>query len=274
MSLLPDELRVPLPAGTFRVLDWPGHGHPVVFLHGLTAVADVWQATVDALGAGRLRCIAPDQRAHGHSPRSALPYGVERFVEDLLGIMDALSVERPHLVGHSMGGRVAMVAAARHPGRFRSVSIVDIGPEQWRANWVETVEALRQMPGSFASEADAYRFGSRGKAFEEPWHSAFFARLARQEDGTLRWLADIDALAEIVRLHRSRNYWRAWERLEPPALLVRGERSKELRPRIAAEMRRRNPAVGFVEIPGAPHNLPLAAPAYLAEVLARFWARC
>lgn len=271
----PTERHLQLPAGTFRVLEWPGADRADrarVFLHGLTATADVWKATIAALGPNRPRCVAFDQRGHGHAPRGDIDYRASAFVDDLIALLDALNLDRPHLVGHSMGGRVAMVATARHPDRFRSVAIVDIGPEQWKANADATTAALAGLPSSFANETEAVAFGSRGRAFEEPWRSAFFARLDEHDDGSYRWLASPGDLARIVHLHRSRNYWHQWERTTVPTLLVRGERSTELRPRIAAEMQRRNPAAQFVEFPSTPHNIPLAAPVLLAETLASFWA--
>src|SRR5437762_8640762 len=133
-----------LPAGEFRVLKWPGIEPPVVFLHGLTGVAEVWGPTVAALEPRR-HCFAFDQRGHGHSPKPATGYGVAAFVADLLDGLHALGLDRPHLVGHSMGARVAFVAAARHPASFRSVAIVDIGPEQWRTNLQSTVAAVGRI---------------------------------------------------------------------------------------------------------------------------------
>lgn len=261
-------------AGPVRVLEWPGDGDGVaVFLHGLSAVADVWQATVTALGRGAPTCIAFDQRGHGHAPRGAIDYRVGAFVDDLLSIIGSLRLERPHLVGHSMGGRVAMVAAARHRATFRSVTVVDIGPEQWKANAEATAAALEAMPAAFADTSAAEAFAARGRALQEPWRSAFFARLERGRDGRYRWLADPADLARIVRVHRARNYWRDWGRIRIPALLVRGERSNELRPRIAAAMQRRNPHAEVVELSRAPHNIPLAAPVFLAEALMAFWQR-
>ena len=259
-----------LGAGPVRVLEWRGGEPPAVFLHGLTAVAEVWGPTIDALG-GAARAIAPDLRGHGHSFRGDVDYRVGAFVGDLIDLLDAMALERPHLVGHSMGGRVAIAAAARHPERFRSVTIVDIGPEAWRANWVETVEALDRMPESFPDRETALAGLSRRTLSADEAEIAL-ARLRREPDGSYRWLADREALKETVRLHRSRNYWRECERIPPPALLVRGGRSNELRERVAAEMRRRSPAIAYVELEGVGHNIPLAAPDRLAEALARFWA--
>lgn len=242
-----------------------------MFLHGLAGVAEVWGPTLEALGEPRPRSFAIDQRGHGDSPVAG-PYDVGSLVRDLLAVVEALGVERPHLVGHSMGGRVALAAAARYPGRFRSVAIVDIGPEAWRANWRDTLDAFERMPEGFASLDDALAAGGRGIASDEARRRLFLARLRPAAGGGYRWHGDREAWRAMVVNHRSRSYWRDWERLGTvPALLVRGGDSDELRPRVAAEMRRRNSRVGFVEMAGVGHNVPLLAPAALAATLKAFW---
>jgi len=261
--------------GRFRVLEWAGAHPAAIFLHGLTGIAEAWGPTVAALGEERPRSFAPDLRGHGHSPKPAAGYAVTDYVSDLLAACDALGLDRPHLVGHSMGGRVALVAAARYPERFRSVAIVDIGPEAWRTNWVETQEALDQLPTRYPDIETAIGTAARprgpGSATSEELMEVARARFAVAEDGSASWLADRAALKQAVELHRSRNYWRDWERIEIPALLIRGERSRELRRRVAEAMRRRNPRVQYEELPGVGHNIPLLAPGALAALLSGFW---
>ncbi|MGE5594805.1 MAG: alpha/beta fold hydrolase [Hyphomicrobiales bacterium] len=269
-----------LPAGRFRVLEWPGAGPPVLFLHGLTGVAEVWGPTVSAL-APTPRAFALDQRGHGHSPKPASGYTALAFANDAIAAVRALGLDRPHLVGHSMGGRVAIVAAARHPALFRSVAIVDIGPEQWRENWESTVTALDLVPESYPDAERAIgRAASRGRESRgaEPGRpgpgelrAIALARLRTLPNGHLAWLADREALKQAVRLQRSRNYWGEWQALSIPALLVRGGESRELRATVAAGMRRRNPNVRFAELDGVGHNIPLLAPGRLASLLTGFW---
>jgi pimeloyl-ACP methyl ester carboxylesterase len=267
----PGELAVETAAGAFRILEWPGAEAAAVFLHGLTAVADVWRSTVVALGDGRPRCIAIDQRGHGSSPQGDIDYRVSALVQDVERVVDELGLGRVHLIGHSMGARVALVAAARSPERYHSVTVVDIGPEQWRDNWVSSVEGFSLMPLEFASEGEAIAFASQRRALSDEARALFLARLKPHGKG-LVWRADVEALKTIVTVHRSRNYWAEWDRLGPTALLVRGGESNELRPKVAYEMRRRNTSVRFFEVSGAPHNIPLVAPEALAETLLEHWS--
>lgn len=88
-----------------------GCGAPVVFLHGLTFDRTSWQPVVDRL-AGEFRCVTVDLPAHGDSPGP--PRHLERVAGELRDLLDALNVERPVVVGHSMGAVLALLYAARH----------------------------------------------------------------------------------------------------------------------------------------------------------------
>jgi 2-(acetamidomethylene)succinate hydrolase len=271
MSDAPRETTYNLTAGRFRALEWDGTGESAVFLHGLSGVADVWQGTVEALGASRPRCIAIDQRGHGHSPKPG-DYRIGSYVQDLADLVRALGGP-VRLVGHSMGARVALVAAARHPQLFSSAAIVDIGPEAWKANIDDTVAAFSRRPERFADREEAIAFGSRGRRGSLDAERFLLPRLNAEPDGSYTWLAPAQGLVETVRAHRSRNFWKEWDAISIPATLVRGERSNELRPWVAARMRERNPRIEFHAIAETGHNIPLLAPKVLAAVLTEFWRR-
>jgi len=275
-----------LSAGQFRVLEWPGHEPAAIFLHGLTGVAEVWGPTVAALGEARPASFALDQRGHGHSPKPVSRYEVANHVRDLVETIEALRLDRPDLVGHSMGARVAMVAAARHPALFRSVTIVDIGPEQWTANWVDSIAAFDRLPALWPSvdaavgRAGQVRPGSSLDAAlaavgpgAAPLRAIAEARLRVTSDGSASWLASVDALKQTVKAHRSRAYWSEWTRIGVPAMLIHGELSDELRPSTVARMRAMRPDVRYEELIGVGHNIPLIAPTRLGRLLQDFWGK-
>ena len=104
----------------------PEDGTPVIFLHGNGTAATFWEETMLALPAG-LRGIAPDLRGFGDT--EPLPIdatlGLGDMVEDLLSLAEALDLGRFHLVGHSLGGGVAMKVAIARPDALRSLTLVD-----------------------------------------------------------------------------------------------------------------------------------------------------
>ena len=118
---------VPVAGGTLRVAIW-GDGGPIVLCsHGLTANHTEFQALVDQLGTG-FQVIAPDHRGRGHSAGITGPWGMAAHADDLVAVLEHLRIPRVEvLLGHSMGGFVAAVMAARNPDRVATLMMVDGG---------------------------------------------------------------------------------------------------------------------------------------------------
>ncbi len=112
-----------------HVLEWSTEGVPLVLLHGLGNEAHLWDDFVPSV-APHYRVLALDQRGHGDSdwdPEAR--YDAESMTDDLEAVLDAFEIDRFVLVGFSMGGRVSMTFAGRHPERLAGLVIADIGPE-------------------------------------------------------------------------------------------------------------------------------------------------
>ncbi|HLQ61192.1 MAG TPA: alpha/beta fold hydrolase, partial [Candidatus Acidoferrales bacterium] len=101
-----------------------GQGTPVTLLHGFTQTANSWKELAGKLPAG-YRWLAPDIRGHGRTQvRPGEPYTMDACTADVLRLWDSLGVERSHLVGYSMGGRLALHLAAQHPERLLSLATI------------------------------------------------------------------------------------------------------------------------------------------------------
>ena len=116
-----------------------GHGPPVIFAHAYLGRTDVWAGQRLAL-AGRYRVIAYDARGHGRtgSPDDRDAYSLSRAIDDVVGLMDALDIERAHVCGLSMGAETMLHLLLRHPDRVQTATLADIGtgsddPEAFRA---------------------------------------------------------------------------------------------------------------------------------------------
>lgn len=104
-----------------------GDGLPAVFLHGFPGLAQCWRRQLAELS-DSYRVIAPDMRGYGgtDAPRSWRHYGLEQhLIPDVLALLDALNIDRAHLVGHDLGGLVAWQLAQSHPERVRSLAALN-----------------------------------------------------------------------------------------------------------------------------------------------------
>lgn len=130
MNTPPSEGRVDLGELALRYRDWGGDATPALALHGFALNAHSWDEVAPPLS-DLLRLIAIDQRGHGLSDRAADLAGYSRahMVADIGAVIAGLALQRPVLVGHSMGGMNAMSFAAAHPDDVRALILVDVGPE-------------------------------------------------------------------------------------------------------------------------------------------------
>ena len=102
-----------------------GEGPPVTLLHGFTQSGRSWREVMSKMPAG-WKWIVPDLRGHGETQtRQGSPCSMDACMEDLLALWDDLGVERTHLAGYSMGGRLALHVTARRPDRV--LSLLTIG---------------------------------------------------------------------------------------------------------------------------------------------------
>jgi pimeloyl-ACP methyl ester carboxylesterase len=103
-----------------------GQGEPVVLLHGFGASTYSWRKVIPTLSASH-RVVAIDLNGFGYTerPKSLAAYTREGQAALVLGVMDALGIDRAHLAGHSYGGGLSLFLATIHPERFRTLVLVD-----------------------------------------------------------------------------------------------------------------------------------------------------
>jgi len=101
---------------------------PVVFIHGFPFSKAMWGPQMSALASG-YRVVTYDIRGHGESDRGDGHYLIEFFVDDLIGLLDALHIDDPVLVGLSMGGYIVLRAVERSPERFSALVLCDTRSE-------------------------------------------------------------------------------------------------------------------------------------------------
>jgi pimeloyl-ACP methyl ester carboxylesterase len=243
----------------------------VVILHGFTGHA--WQAELPAqVLADRYRVIALDQRGHGDSDWAPV-YGAVPMVADLIGVLDALAIERVALVGHSMGGLVGTCAVALHPERFTHLVLGDIGPEP-APEGVARIRASVAERDVFTSVDDAFAAQSALSPTANPiaLRHRVEHNLRTLPDGSLTWKYD-SALRDGTAPYE--NYpadeqWAFLAAITVPILILRGELSDILSKDIAARMLAANPHASLVTLPGSGHSVATDAPDLVAVALAEF----
>jgi len=117
--------------------DLPGdNGRPMILVHGFTSNrVEGWQRLgwYGAFERKRIRCVALDNRGHGESakPHDPAAYSRDAMSNDILNLMDHLNIERAHILGYSMGTRLAMAAALKAPKRFATLTIGGVGDKMF-----------------------------------------------------------------------------------------------------------------------------------------------
>ena len=120
-----------------------GEGKPLIILHGLFGMLDNWQGLAKEFGQFFETHIL-DQRNHGKSFH-AVKHTYDLMCEDLLLYLDENKLDKIYLVGHSMGGKVAMLFACKYPERVEKLVIVDIAPKYYPPHHQEILAGLHEV---------------------------------------------------------------------------------------------------------------------------------
>ncbi len=120
-----------------------GAGKPLIILHGLFGSSDNWISIGRNLAKTR-KVYLVDQRNHGDSPHSE-KFNYEAMVADLKELVDDLSIDNFDLIGHSLGGKTAMLFATQFSELINKLIIVDIGPKQYPVHHDTIIEGLNSI---------------------------------------------------------------------------------------------------------------------------------
>ena len=239
-----------------------GAGGPaLVFLHYWGGSSRTWQHVVDALSPD-YRTVAIDQRGWGSSAAPDAGYALSDLAGDVLAVVDSLALESYILVGHSMGGKAAQLAASRRPRGLRGLVLVAPAPPtplalpldarrgmvhayDSRASIVATLQQVLAPDGLPDGDLDTVIADSLAGA--SPAKAAWPLATSQEDITAVVPLIDVPVIV-ISGEH---------DRVDPPEVLRR-----ELLPRI--------PQARLVVLPGVGHLLPLEAPADLANVIKAF----
>lgn len=126
-----------------------GRGHPLIFVSGLGGVGRYWEPQLSAFST-RYRVVTYDQRGTGGSDRKQRTFSVDGMTSDLVGLMDALGIEKAHIVGLSTGGAIGQTLAVEHPQRLARLVAVSTWThcDPWFRRLFEARRAMYRQAGS------------------------------------------------------------------------------------------------------------------------------
>ncbi len=245
----------------------------LVFLHGIMGQGRNWLSIAKKFSK-KYQCLIFDQRGHGHSFHPESGFTVADFADDLLELLDHLGWTDPiHLVGHSMGGRVALVFTDRHSERVAALTIVDIGPSSDWATMQGILDKLAFVPVPFLSRVEARKFMENDFLAKYPSKMLmefFYSNLA-ERDGQWDWLFSARLVRQTLEQSRYRDYWAEFKNLSGPSLLIRGEKSEDLKAEDFAKVLSQNPKIQGVTVPGAGHWVHAEKPLETLRIIDDFF---
>ncbi len=250
---------------------------PVIIVHGLSYISYDWIGIAARLAADR-DVAAIDMRGFGESTWSPTrKYGLRVLAADLLAVADHLAWPRAVLMGHSMGGRVGLCAAAWNPARAAALVCVDFAPDVAAAGRREVAQRIGNTPDTFPSVDAALAYHGHP---DEPAGSARYRRFEnflRPVAGGFMIKRDLhyrDTFRETLLTGKSPapadiDLWALLAGLPVPSLFLRGSTSNMFAPETMAKVRDANPRARVLELAGS-HDLMNDNPLGVAEAVAAF----
>ncbi|MGZ5384282.1 MAG: alpha/beta fold hydrolase [Acidimicrobiia bacterium] len=242
-----------------------GVGELAVFVHGFPLDHRLWLDQLNALGDLR-QCVAPDLRGSGWSdPVTARVLAMEQLADDLADLIEHLGQVAADVVALSMGGYAALALWERHPGRVRSLVLMDTrsgaDSEAGRAARRDTAERVTEEgPGALVPDLQ--------KALLAPGAGlAARVRLRSMVEAT----ASETIVASLEGMARRADRTNILSSITVPTLVMVGEADGLAPPDVAEHMAELIPGSQLVVIPGAGHLPPIETPDAVSEALRGFW---
>ncbi len=237
-----------------------------MIMHGLFGSSSNWQSFGRKLAVAGYEVILPDLRNHGRSPHHRV-HTYDAMSEDILELVQTAAAGRATLMGHSMGGKTAMLTALRHPEAVIALLVLDMAPRAYRPDNFGMATAMaaldiQHLPGRAAADQ------ALAPAVPDVATRQFLLKnLVRKDGGGFSWQLNMDALLEGARHMSEAIDGRPFER---EALFVKGERSSYITGRDTATVHRLFPRARIVTAPGAGHLVHVDAFDWLLETTVDF----
>jgi len=242
-----------------------GEGDPFVILHGFLGMSDNWKTLGKKIADQGFRVHLLDQRNHGRSPHSDV-FNYEVLSEDLLEYCKDNQLSKIHLLGHSMGGKTAMLFAAKYPEIIDRLIIADIGPKYYPLHHQDILDGLSALDFDVITSRSEADKELSNYVPQQGVRMFLLKNLFWKEKGVLGLRMNLSALignvAEIgVELSDNFKYFRE-------TLFLKGQKSNYILDSDEEKIKMQFPNAKIVEISNAGHWLHAENPnQFLAELL-------
>jgi pimeloyl-ACP methyl ester carboxylesterase len=255
-------------AGTRLALwDLGGDGPPALLVHGLAGHAGEWADTAAWLSETR-HVFALDLRGHGHSEVRPADVSPASLREDVCFALEQVGPPAL-LLGQSLGGRVAIEAAASRPELVACLVVAEAGPEGSADGGVlkaaEMEVGLEEWPVPFPDAAAAVDYFGGPGAHADAW-----TRGLREEPDGLYPRFEIEVLGRMIGAAVAEDCWESWSGIACPTLVVRGAESGETPAEVVSLMLTELPGARCAEVVDAAHELHLEQPALWRDAVTAF----
>jgi esterase len=241
-----------------------GEGKPIVILHGLFGTLDNWQGIAKILAEHNM-VIAVDLRNHGKSPHTSDTFDYPSLAEDVKEFMETHWIHQAIILGHSMGGKVAMQLAIDYPEMVENLIVVDIAPKDYSGGHESVLNALEAVNVNTLetrTQADEI-FEDYG--LEYSTRQFLLKNLTRNEDGGFVWKMNLEVLIRdyaniLMNVDGNSTY-------TGPTLFIKGEKSNYIDENEMESYRFRFPTAQLSVIAEAGHWVHADRPESLVGVV-------
>ncbi|MDX1478517.1 MAG: alpha/beta fold hydrolase [Saprospiraceae bacterium] len=242
-----------------------GQGDPVIILHGLFGMLDNWMSLGKDL-AEHHSVYLVDQRNHGKSPHTE-SHSYPDLAADLLHFCQQHWLHRTAVIGHSMGGKVAMQFALEHPDIVERLVVVDIAPVAYQARHTQVIAAMRSL--DLQTESRQALTDQLMEQLGEASTVLFISKnLTRNKEGGFRWKMNLDTLvASYDGLSGAISSEHAYE---GPTLFIRGEQSDYVTDADWQNIVSLFPNATLATVPGAGHWVHADQPEMVLKQIREF----
>lgn len=243
-----------------------GQGEPIIILHGLFGTMDNWVSHANALAEDYMVCLL-DQRNHGKSPHvEGLSYPI--LAEDLRQFMEDNWIYSAHIIGHSMGGKVAMQFALQHPEMVKKLIIVDIAPEQYEGGHEDIFKALFSVDLAKVKTRKEVEIDLTFKIRDTATRQFLLKNLSiNTETQKYEWKMNLPEIAKNYERILANISYQKGDMFRGDTLFIRGELSKYVQPHRFRLFKEWFPNAELATVQGAAHWVHAEQPeAFLTTV--------